>query len=125
MEILVPKSKLEEMMSMVSCGMISERNRIQGTVLFQKQEYALTGSCSSAKDGIISVDGYKAMLLNQYRGSIKPLGYSEHSKEINEGKRERSYHGLLTRDGDRLIVLEGPRITFKSLPTGDDQLTLF
>ncbi len=112
-------------MSMVSCGTISERNQIRGTVFFQKQEYALTGSCSSGKEGIISVDGYKVTLLSQYRGSLKPLLYSEHGQEIQEGKRDRSYHALLTRDGDRWLVLEGPSITFKPLPSTDEQLTLF
>lgn len=76
-----------------------------------------------AQDDMV-VFAYKVMPLNKYKGELKPLEHSRHFLAVDQGERERSYEGMVTRHAKRKLVFVGNQIRFTKTNEGK-QTTLF
>ncbi len=124
MEKYVPRPKFEEMTDKISCSEISNKGCSAGSVYFNNEQYVITGAVSTGAGGTSAIWGNKIVPLEIYLGELKPLLYSEHNNEVDEGKRERGYDGMLIVNEGRKVVMTGPRITFRPIET-EIQLTLY
>lgn len=113
MELFVPQPKFFEMTQINSTCSISEAgSKVAGSTFYNRVEYVITGSMSSGMRGFICVWGIICIDIERYTGALKPLPYSKHQAEVNAGKRERGYNGMIVKKGSRTLVLTGERVTF-------------
>lgn len=122
-EMYVPESKFLEMKAGVSCGSIANEKGSCKTVMWLNKEYVITGGVSRAHE-LGSMWGHLVENYKTYSGKLKPLTYHEHNREVDAGRRERDYNGMLLRNGSRQLVAVGPQVTFLPVPVGQ-QLNLF
>jgi hypothetical protein len=113
--IFVPEAKFRELDKRNSAGTIAESGKAQ-TVTWLNDEYVPAGAMGTGGGGDWAcIYGHKAVELSVYKGDLEPLPYSAHFGEVDKGKRERCYNGMLVKQGSRRLVMTGPEITFKKL----------
>lgn len=96
-----------------SCDLLSivEKGIIKHIVSINGESYCIYGSSGTGTGiGWESHLAYKAVFLKDYTGDKQPLSYQAHFNEVNEGKRQRSYDGLLLQFKKESMVLLGPEI---------------
>jgi hypothetical protein len=110
-KIKVPQSKFDEMGKIVSCQSIIETGKALGTVFFENTEFVITSAVGNGKGvgGWASVTGYRVIDKLNYKGILEPLLYDQHWIEVNAGKRERAYTGMLIKYNKRELVMIQPR----------------
>jgi len=96
---LVGKCDLE---SLITKGTVNHLVSIEGKTC------CLSGSVGTGNGGYESMFAYEAIPFDNYNKNKRPLLYGDHFREVNEGKRERSYDGLLIKCKGDKYVLVGP-----------------
>jgi hypothetical protein len=117
--------KLKELCEASQVQELSNDNA-KKTVFVLKQEYVVTGTCSSGAKGWISCTAMRVIDQENYTGDLVPMTYWLRSQEIDEGRRERGYFGALVFYGGRKLVLYGEQVRFSAGESEEGkQVTLF
>ncbi len=124
MTITIPRPILDRYAELNSCNLLS-KDKVKDIVSHGGINYVIGGSCSSHKEGNISVSAYKCVLLSQYTGSLKPLSYYARQTEVWAGKRPRGYAGqFFWHKGKKWVITADDRVTFIPDESGT-QIQLF
>lgn len=89
------------------------QTKISKGFIFENVQFVATGGRSSGEKGIISVDAYQAIPLNEYKGTIEPMYQYDHYEAVERGERERGYVGQIVTINKQEYVLVNPKIEFK------------
>lgn len=103
---------------------LSEGKPVKATVLLKNTEYVVTGARSSLDLGWHEIYANRVVDLIKYRGKLTPLTELEYRTEVNAGRRERGYEGLLVQYGRRKLVM-CERVVFKKSKERSVQTSLF
>jgi hypothetical protein len=111
-KIKVSKEKFEEMGKIISCDWIIEKGAARGTVHFEGTEFVITSAVGNGNGtgGWKEVTGYRVVDKQKYKGTLEPLPYNAHYWEVDIGRRERGYTGMLIKYGNRQLVMIQPRV---------------
>jgi len=122
--IIVPGPKFDEMIEKISCQSIAE-GKNSPTVKFGGKTFVITSAAGTGTGYYWeSVGGYEVVPEALYLGDLVPMKYQVHFGAVLDGKRPRSYNGLLlTADGKPFVCI-GEKISFKPSLEGK-QIDLF
>lgn len=105
-KIKVPKSKFDEMGTVVSCQSIIEKGKALGVVDWGNLEFVMTSAVGNGTGkGWKSIDGYRVIDKINYKGLLEPLLYDQHWVDVEAGNRQRGYTGMLIKYLNRELVL--------------------
>lgn len=125
MDLLVDDLKFEELVKACSVMELSENKPVKATVLLKNTEYVVTGMAGTGTGiGWAEVYANRVVDLIKYRGKLTPLSYLEYRTEVNAGRRERGYEGLLVQYGTRKLVM-CEQVVFKKSKERSVQTSLF
>ena len=95
------------------------------SVIFQNKRLLVVGLTGSGLKGYKTIDAHEIVPVSQYRGKLKPLGYSAHWSAVNKGKRARCYTGMKITFKKAKWVFTGPRYIFRTDGSGRQLILSF
>jgi hypothetical protein len=102
-EIRVPQWKLEDLMGGYSGMSISEEGTAKKRV-HNKVEYVVTGGVSRGDVGILGVDAWTIVHLENYKEERVPLESKDH--EYSYGNQTGYYGMIVEIEGEKYVLLE-------------------